>query len=139
VSGVSAKATILIVEDNAMNMQLATDLLEVAGYRVVQATTAEEGITLALAERPELILMDVALPAMDGLAATRRLKQDARTGDIPVVALTAQAMAGDEARAREAGCAGYIAKPIATRRFASLVAGYLQQAAAGRPGTHDGR
>jgi CheY-like chemotaxis protein len=118
-------AKILIVEDNPLNMELASDLLEAAGYDILPAATAEEGIRLASTENPDLILMDVALPGMDGLSATRNLKEDPQTRSIPVVALTSHAMAGDEERALGAGCAGYITKPIDTRRFSTMIAGFL--------------
>jgi CheY-like chemotaxis protein len=120
--------TILIVEDNPMNMELATDLLEIAGYTVLQAGTAEEGVRLAKAETPDLILMDVRLPGMDGLTATGLLKQDPTTAHIPVFALTAQAMKGDQEKALEAGCNGYITKPIDTREFPGQVASALASA-----------
>ena len=116
---------ILIVEDNPMNMELATDLLEVAGFTVLSATTAEDGLVLASTEQPDLILMDIGLPGMDGLEATRRLKQNHATTHIPVVAVSASVMSGDEAKAFVAGCCAYISRPIDTRQFAKLVAGYL--------------
>ena len=119
--------SVLLIEDNLMNMELATDLLEAAGFQVLKAERAEDGITLAVAEQPDIILMDIALPGMDGLEATRRLKQDARTVRIPVVALTASAMRGDDSKARLAGCCGYIAKPIDTRRFAKTVAEFMEK------------
>jgi CheY-like chemotaxis protein len=125
-----AHATILIVEDNPMNMELATDLLEAAGYTVRQAFSAEEGIRLAQDERPDLILMDIRLPGMDGHAAIRALKQDPATAGIRTVALTAQAMKGDEETALVAGFDGYIAKPIDTRTFQKAVAQLL-----GTPGS----
>jgi CheY-like chemotaxis protein len=118
-------AKILIVEDNPANMELATDLLEPLGYVILPAETAEKGIQLAAHELPDLILMDVALPGMDGLSATQRLKGDPRTQRIPIVALTAHAMSGDEDRALAAGCAGYITKPIDTRSFPATVTGFL--------------
>ena len=108
---------LLIVEDNPINLQLAEFLLSAAGYRVDSATSALEGIEIAVAEPPALILMDVELPGMDGLTATRRLKADPATAHVPVVALTADAMQGDRERCLEAGCDGYIAKPINTRTF----------------------
>ncbi len=116
---------ILIVEDNPMNMELATDLLEVAGFTVLLAKTAEAGLVLANAERPDLILMDIGLPGMDGLEATRRLKQNPATAHIPVVAVSASVMTGDEAKAFVAGCCAYISRPIDTRQFAKTVAGHL--------------
>ena len=119
-------AQILVVEDNPVNMELATDLLEIAGFTVLQADNAEKGIEMAKARMPGLILMDISLPGMDGLTATGILKSDAATRHIPVVALTAQAMKGDEEKAREAGCDGYITKPIDTREFPRRVAQYIR-------------
>ena len=106
-------ATILIVEDNPANMTLAIFLLQSAGHTVLTATDAEAGLTLARDEQPDLILMDIQLPGMDGLEATALLKRDDATRAIPVIALTALAMKGDEERIRAAGCDGYIAKPLA--------------------------
>ena len=117
---------ILIVEDNPMNLELATDLLEAAGYVVIQAGTAEEGMKLARDESPDLILMDVGLPGMDGLEATGVLKQDLATKDIPVIAMTAHAMKGDKEKALASGCAGYITKPIDTRGFWKTVARFIE-------------
>ena len=118
---------ILLVEDNPVNMELATDLLEVAGYEVIQAGTAEEGCQLARTTAPDLILMDVRLPGMDGLTAAGLLKRDAATRTIPIIALTAQAMKGDQEKALEAGCDGYITKPIDTRAFSHEVARALEK------------
>lgn len=122
------KDRILIVEDNQMNLELVSDILEWGGYEVIQARGGEEALTAARRSRPDLILMDLQLPEMDGLEVTRRLKEDEALKDIIVVALTAHAMRGDEERARAAGCSGYIAKPIDTRRFISVIAGYLESA-----------
>ncbi len=119
---------ILIVEDNLMNMELATDLLEASGYVVIQAMVAEDGIELARAESPDLILMDISLPGMDGLEATGVLKQDPATKDINVVVLTAHAMKGDEEKVLAAGCDGYITKPIDTREFPKTVARFIEPA-----------
>lgn len=116
---------VLVIEDNAANMELTCDLLEGAGYAVLRAETAEAGISAALAERPALILMDIALPGLEGLAATQRLKANPSTRPIPVVALTAHAMRGDEEHALAAGCAGYITKPIDTRTFVRDLECYL--------------
>lgn len=116
---------ILLVEDTPLNMELCVDLLEAGGYAVCCAETAEEGIALAGSEQPSLILMDIGLPGMDGLSATKALKANAQTRDIPVVALTAHAMKGDEENALAAGCAGYLTKPIDTQAFVSQVAAYL--------------
>jgi len=103
---------ILVIEDNASNLKLVTDLLRKQDYVVVEAMDAEKGIQLARDERPDLILMDIQLPGMDGLTATRRLKNWDLTRDIPIIALTAFAMKGDERRILMAGCDDYIAKPI---------------------------
>jgi len=112
---------ILIVEDNPANMKLAADLLAHRGYTVLKAADAEAGIRLAHHEAPDLILMDVQLPGMDGLTATGLLKKDPATRDIPVIALTAFAMRDDEERMLSAGCDGYISKPIRYRDFLATV------------------
>lgn len=103
---------ILVVEDNRANMKLAILLLQKAGYSVLSAMDAEAGLTLAQTEQPDLILMDIQLPGMDGLVATTMLKRNLATRTIPVIALTALAMKGDEERCRGAGCDGYISKPL---------------------------
>ena len=118
-------ARVLVIEDNADNMLLTVMLLESVGYEVLTAVDAEAGLTLARRERPDLILMDVQLPGIDGLAATGLLKADAATRAIPVVALTALAMKGDEERIRAAGCDGYIAKPMRMHEFLAAVAMHL--------------
>jgi len=105
-------ARILIIEDNPANMKLASLLLRHAGHAVLCAVDAETGLTLARGSRPDLILMDIQLPGMDGLTATALLKQDPVTGAIPVIALTALAMKDDQDRSRAAGCDAYIAKPL---------------------------
>ncbi len=110
-------AQVLIVEDTPANMKLVNLLLVKAGYRVLQAGNATDGITLARAHRPDLILMDIQLPGMDGLAATRLLKATETTRQIKVVALTAFAMKGDEEKVFAAGCDGYIVKPIQYKNF----------------------
>ena len=122
-------ARILIIEDNAANMKLAVLLLETAGHTVITATDAEAGLTLARAERPDLILMDIQLPGMDGLEATALLKQDEMTRAIPVIALTALAMKGDEERIRAAGCDGYIAKPMRYQDFLATITAHLARTA----------
>jgi CheY-like chemotaxis protein len=124
--------TILIVEDNRRSMLLIRDLLQIHGFRTLEAFDGEEGIARAKAERPDLILMDIQLPRMDGLTAVRLLRQDPVTAGIPVVALTAHAMKGDRERALKAGCNGYITKPIDTRRFLAQVQAFLPGAA--KPG-----
>jgi len=125
-------STILVVEDNATNMELSTFLLESVGHTVVPATTAEIGLTLALECRPDLILMDIQLPGMDGLQATAVLKQNDATRGIPVIALTALAMKGDEERIRAAGCDGYIAKPLAYKDFLTVIREHLAKAGTAR-------
>lgn len=121
-------ATVLIVEDNPANMTLAVFLLESAGHRVLTAIDAESGLSLARSSMPDLILMDIQLPGMDGLAATTQLKADGATRAIPVIALTALAMKGDEERIRAAGCDGYIGKPMRYKEFLSTVAMHLEAA-----------
>ena len=120
-------ARILIVEDNTLNMRLAVAVLKNAGHEALQAYNAEEGIELARRERPALILMDIQLPKMDGLEATRILKADAATAAIPIIALTAFAMKGDRERILEAGCDDYIPKPVhyqdVIERIARLLGG----------------
>ncbi|MHB1123967.1 MAG: response regulator [Ramlibacter sp.] len=120
-------AQILVVEDTPANMKLITMLLRKAGHQVLQASNAEEAIALTRAQRPDLVLMDIQLPGMDGLAATRILKQDESTRGIPVVALTALAMRGDRQRMIAAGCDGYIAKPIQYRSFLDEVNRLLRE------------
>ncbi len=118
-------ARVLIIEDNPANMTLATFLLQSAGHTVLAATDAETGLALARFERPDLILMDIQLPGMDGLEATVLLKGDNATCAIPVIALTALAMKGDEERIRAAGCDGYIAKPLAYKDFLTTISAHL--------------
>jgi two-component system cell cycle response regulator DivK len=118
-------ARVLVIEDNPANMKLAALLLQKAGHTALCAVDAETGLTLARADRPDLILMDIQLPGMDGLAATACLKCDAATRAIPVIALTALAMKGDAERIRAAGCDGYIAKPMGVQDFLATVAAQL--------------
>jgi two-component system cell cycle response regulator DivK len=118
-------AKILIVEDNPANMTLTIFLLQSAGHTVLSATNAEAGLTLARDEAPNLILMDIQLPGMDGLEATILLKENHATRAIPVLALTALAMKGDEERIRAAGCDGYIAKPLSYKEFLKTIAAQL--------------
>jgi len=124
-----AKPLILVVDDNPANLKLVRVLLNAAGYEVRTAAAAEEVLQQLLDRRPRLILMDIQLPGMDGLTLTRRLKADPRFRDIPVIALTAYAMKGDDDKALASGCAGYITKPIDTHTFAEVVA--CHDAAAG--------
>jgi two-component system cell cycle response regulator DivK len=118
-------AKVLIIEDNVTNMKLAVVLLESAGHSVVVATSAETGLTLAREQQPDLILMDIQLPGMDGLEATAILKGDQATHSIRVVALTALAMKGDEERIRLAGCDGYVAKPLRYKEFLATICAQL--------------
>src|SRR6476661_8203149 len=118
-------AKVLVVEDNPANMTLAVFLLQSVGHAVICATDAEAGLTLARDDQPDLILMDIQLPGMDGLQATVLLKGADATRAIPVIALTALAMKGDEERIRAAGCDGYIAKPMGYREFLSAIAEQL--------------
>ena len=115
-------STILVIEDNIANITLAIFLLKSEGHTVLSASTAEAGLTLARSERPDLILMDIQLPGMDGLEATALLKTDEETREIPVVALTALAMKGDEERILAAGCDGSSAKPMRYKSFLDSIA-----------------
>lgn len=117
---------ILIVDDSPANLKLARVLLASEGYEVRTAADAEEALTVLKAFRPRLILMDIQLPGMDGLELTRRLKADPAMRGVVILGLTAYAMKGDEERILAAGCDGYIAKPIDTRRLPSQVAEYLE-------------
>ena len=121
----TSDAVILIVEDNEANQLLASAVLEREGYKVEVASSSDEALDRLKRRPPDLILMDVQMPGIDGLSLTRRLKADERTASIPVVALTALAMRGDRERSLDAGCAGYISKPIDTRTFAAEVRKYL--------------
>ena len=118
--------TVLVIEDNALNMKLVKSLLQIGKYGVLEARDAETGILLARNNHPDLILMDIQLPGMDGLNATRLIKEDNALKHIPVVALTSYAMQGDEEKARDAGCVGYITKPIETKTFLDTVASFLK-------------
>ncbi len=118
---------VLVVEDNPVNLELVVALLEEQGCRVLTAQTADAGLRLVAVERPDLILMDVQLPDMTGYDATRSLKTDPATAAIPVVAITAQAMRGDEAKAREAGCDGYLTKPVNTHAFRQMLKRFIPE------------
>ena len=117
-----AGEVILIVEDNEKNLKLARDLLEVNGYRVLAASSAEDGVKLAREHRPDVVLMDVQLPGMDGFAALRHLRADDATRHLVVAAFTASVMKEDVARIETAGFDAYIAKPISVREFPGMVA-----------------
>ncbi len=118
---------ILIVEDEPKNLTLLRDLLQVSGYSTIEATDGEKGVELAKASKPDLILMDIMMPNMDGLEATRILKADATTSNIPILALTSYAMKEDEDRILKAGCDGYLAKPIDIQELVKKVVKYLSR------------
>lgn len=117
--------SILVVEDNDMNMQLVEYLLEEAGYEILKATSGEEALEVAERSSPALVLMDIHLPGMDGLSVAREMKRRAGTRDVPILALTAHAMRGDKDRFLEAGCDGYISKPIDVKTFIPSVEEFL--------------
>lgn len=116
---------ILVVEDNIMNLDLVREVLKTGGFSVVATQSGKDAVELAESEQPDLILMDIQLPGLDGLEVTRKLKSTSTTRHIKVIALTAHAMSGDEEKARRAGCNGYIAKPISTTNFVDVINGYL--------------
>jgi two-component system cell cycle response regulator DivK len=120
---------ILVIEDSPVNMALTVAILENAGHTVLQADHAFEGIETARREQPDLVLMDIQLPDLDGLAATRMLKADPRTAKLPVIAITAFAMKGDEDDTRAAGCDGYVTKPIRYKEFLAEVDAVLKRRA----------
>jgi two-component system cell cycle response regulator DivK len=117
---------ILVVEDNQDNMTLISDVLLSLNYEVLQAFDGEQGVKAAVAERPDLILMDLSLPRMDGWTATRKIKAEDNLSAIPIIALTAHAMVGDRERALEAGCDDYVSKPINLRELAGKLTQYLR-------------
>ena len=125
-------ATILVVDDNPINLKLVSDLLAFEGYRVLKAEDGEQAAASVEAEPPDLILLDVDLPGIDGLTLTKRLKSDVRTGYIIIVALTAFAMKADRQRAMAAGCDAYVTKPIDTRGLPGQVAQLLQRRGIGK-------
>jgi CheY-like chemotaxis protein len=122
---------ILLVEDNEDNRLVYRTILDHFGFVVLEAADGEEGIRRARADGPDLILMDVSIPKIDGWEATRQLKADPRTSSIPIIALTAHALATDRAKAQEAGCDGYLAKPVEPRRVVEEVQKHLERRAAG--------
>jgi CheY-like chemotaxis protein len=123
-----SKPRVLIVEDNVDNYQLVRFLLERAGYDILSAANGREGVEMARRARPDLILMDLAMPEMDGWDATKVLKSDAATRSIPILALTARTLPADRKRAMDAGCDGYISKPIKVATFDKLVMSLVRQA-----------
>ncbi len=124
--------TLLVIEDNLTNRKLIGDILRLKGFKVVEAGTATEGIDLASSGGIDLVLMDIQLPGMDGLEATRILRANPATADIPILAVTAHAMTGDEARCLEAGCDAYTTKPIAYKELLLLIERLLDKADQGR-------
>lgn len=120
--------TVLIVEDNDLNMKLFSDLLEAHGYATLKTASGVEAMEIARTNRPDLILMDIQLPEVSGLEVTKWLKQDAELKAIPVIAVTAFAMKGDEERIREGGCEAYLSKPISVAKFLETVRNYLDAA-----------
>jgi CheY-like chemotaxis protein len=121
----NSPATILVVDDTPNNVVLVADVLSFEGYRILTAVDAESAQEMLKAEQPDLILMDIALPGMDGLTLTRKLKTDKKTSHIAIIALTSYAMKGDDQKAMAAGCDGYITKPFDIRKLASQVAEHL--------------
>lgn len=116
---------ILVIEDNETNMYLISFVLRKNGYEVIEARTGEEGVELAIREKPDLVLMDIQLPDIDGLEATKRIRESEADGEIPIIALTSYAMTGDRERALSAGCTGYIEKPINPDTFMDEIEKYL--------------
>ena len=119
--------TVLYIEDNEFNRKIVRQLLSRTSYRLLEAVDGEAGVAAAVAELPDLILMDVQLPKMSGLEATRILRSDARTQHIPIVVITSFALSGDRERATEAGAAGYLAKPYSPRELLALVRQFLPE------------
>lgn len=120
-----AGETILIVEDNPLNLELVSDILEAHGYEVHKATSGKEAISQVEDNIPDLVLMDIQLPGLDGLTVTGIIKDKPETAHLPIIALTAHAMRGDEEKARQAGCDGYISKPIDTRALPETIRNFL--------------
>jgi two-component system cell cycle response regulator DivK len=117
---------ILVVEDTEDNRRIIRDLLTSAGYETIEAVTGEEGVAMAVEHRPDLILMDVQLPVLDGYEATRRIKANPALRHIPIIAVTSYALSGDEEKTREAGCDAYVAKPFSPRLLLAKVRGFLE-------------
>ena len=116
---------ILVVEDQEDNRRILRDLLTNAGYEVIEAVTGEEGVSSAVSHRPDLILMDLQLPVLDGYEATRRIKADPALSQIPIIAVSSYALNGDDAKALEAGCDAYISKPFSPRELLAKMGEYL--------------
>ncbi len=126
------QARLVVIDDHPANLKLVRAVLEEAGYEIFTAADAMEGRRLIAQQRPDLLLLDLALPGMDGYTLARLLRADPVTAQLPIVALTAFAMKGDEEKARAAGCDGYITKPVDSRALPGLVAGHLARAAEGK-------
>ena len=122
------KNRILVIEDNEQNIYMVTYLLENAGYEVVQARNGPEGIALAVDRRPDLIILDIQLPEMDGYEVAQKLRQKEILGDVPIVAVTSYAMVGDRERVLDSGCTGYMEKPIDTTTFVQSIADHIDRA-----------
>ena len=118
---------ILVVEDTEDNRRILRDLLTRAGYELIEATDGEAGVTMAATHRPDLILMDIQLPVFDGYEATRRIRANPDTQNIPIIAVTSYALSGDESKALAAGCDGYVAKPFSPRKILAMVQEFLPQ------------
>jgi two-component system, cell cycle response regulator DivK len=129
----NVKKTVLLVEDNEDNLVVYRTILEHVGYAVLEARDGEEGVATARARRPDLILMDISIPKMDGWEATQRLKADAETSAIPIIALTAHALEEDRQKAAAAGCDGYLAKPVEPRRVVQEVERFVGPATSAQP------
>jgi two-component system, cell cycle response regulator DivK len=121
------KKTILVVEDQEDNRQILRDLLAGSGFLMIEAHDGEQALAMARSQRPDLILMDIQLPVVDGYEATRSIKRDPELKHIPVIAVTSYALSGDEERAREAGCDAYVAKPYSTRHLLAKIGQFLEQ------------
>jgi two-component system cell cycle response regulator DivK len=117
---------ILVIEDTENNRRILNDLLTRAGFEVVEANDGEKGVAMAAERKPDLILMDIQLPIVDGYEATRRIKSDPALREIPIIAVTSYALSGDEAKARAAGCDGYVAKPFSPREILATVREFLK-------------
>jgi two-component system cell cycle response regulator DivK len=133
---------ILVVEDQADNRRILRDLLSSVGYEILEAVTGDEGVTLTASQHPDLILMDIQLPGIDGYEATRRIKADPALRHIPIIAVTSYALSGDDAQALAAGCDAYVAKPFSPRALLAKVRAYLpkeprqEERQHENPGTH---
>jgi len=132
------RSRILVVEDNDLNMKLIRAVLTYGGYEILEARDGEAALRVASGERPDLVLMDVQLPRMSGLEVTRRLRAETSTSSVPVIAMTAYALRGDKEKIIEAGCDGYVSKPIDTRALPGVIAEYLDRAGAGGAASDEG-